>query len=117
MSDLRIKRLLTVALLSAISLGLAFAARYWLVEPAELSLACDMGLSEASCSLKSLVVSIFAHQRLGYFALAGAGLSLLAQTSIPAWVTLVAGCAGLVLYCADLSAPSTLIAALVLMKR
>ena len=104
-----------IALLS--SVGLAWALRLGLVEPAAMSGACAADPGHGGwCALRWLTIQAFIDQRLGAFALAAALLaSVTRRRSIAAWA-LAAGGAGLVLYSAGLAAPATLLAALVLVR-
>lgn len=108
---------LGIVLICAIAIGLAAAARHWLIEPAALGARCDAGLADTWCSVRWWTIQAFVQQRIGWFALI---LALLA--SVGAWrgvaaVALFAACAGLVLYSTDLCAPAALLALLVLLRK
>ena len=99
------------------ALALAGLARYWLVEPADLTATCDAAPWQgAACVLRSLTVQAFAAQRLGGLALACALLALVMRWRGAALLALAAGSAGLVLYSTRLAAPAVLLAALVLVR-
>jgi hypothetical protein len=103
--------------LAAASLLLASLARHRLVEPADLTAACDAApWSDLACTLRTLVIQAFAAQRLALVAL---GCALLATFTRSRWLALAglaAGCAALVLYSVWLAAPAVLLAALVLVR-
>jgi hypothetical protein len=97
------------------TLGIALSVRYGLVEPQGMATACAV-VVDTSCAMRDMAIAIFTHQRLGYLALAAALLALMLQSRPLAWTGWVAGIAGLVLYCFELSAPSALLALLVLAR-
>ena len=109
-------RLVSLAVLCASCFALALSARYGLIEPSDQAALCRADPTRWTCLLKEGLVSIFAHQRLGFFALTCAALALLTQAHALAWLALIAGCFGLVLYCPELSAPSLVLGALILAK-
>jgi hypothetical protein len=99
------------------ALVLASLARYRLVEPADLTAACDAAPWQgAACALRTLTVQAFAGQRLGGLALFCALLALMTRWRGPALLALAAGGAGLVLYSTGLAVPAVLVAALVLVR-
>ena len=99
------------------ALALAGLARHGLVEPADLTAACDAAPWEgAVCTLRTLTVQAFAAQRLGLAAMACALLALVTRWRWPALTGLGLGSAGLVLYSVGGAAPAVLIAALVLVR-
>jgi len=101
-----------------LALVLASLARYWLVEPADLTATCDAAPWQgAVCVLRSLTVQAFAAQRLGGVALALGLLALLTRWRVAALLALAAGGAGLVLYSTTLAAPAVLLAGLALVRR
>lgn len=111
------RRWLALALLCAIALASAAAARHGLIEPAEFGARCDAGLVDAWCTVRGWIIEAFVQQRIGWFALI---LALLA--SISAWrgvamVALFAACMGLVLYSTELCAPAALLSLLVLVRK
>jgi hypothetical protein len=99
------------------ALALAGLARYRLVEPADLTAACDAAPWEgAVCTLRSLIVRAFAAERLGLAAMGYALLALVTRWRWSALTALALGSAGLVLYSVGWAAPAVLIAALVLVR-
>lgn len=103
--------------LAGASLLLTSLARHRLVEPADLTAACDAApWADLACSVRTVVIQTFAAQRLAIFALACALLATLTRTCALALLALVAGCAALVLYSVWLAAPAVLLAALVLVR-
>lgn len=103
--------------LAGVSLLLASLARHRLVEPADLTAACDAApWSDLACSTRTVVIQAFAAQRLAIFALACALLATLRRTRAVALLALATGCAALVLYSVWLAAPAVLLAALVLVR-
>lgn len=108
---------LRAALLAAVAVATAYALRHGLVEPQAWAARCEAVPSgEWRCVLRDATVQAFADQRLGGAALTLALLATLTRWRAMAWFALVAGCASLVLYTADLGAPAVLLAALVLAR-
>lgn len=103
--------------LAGISLLLASLARHRLVEPADLTAACDAApWADLACTLRTLVIQAFAAQRLAILALACAVLATLTRSRALALAGLGTGCAALVLYSVWLAAPAVLLCALVLVR-
>lgn len=103
--------------LAGVSLLLASLARHRLVEPADLTAACDAApWADLACGMRTVVIQTFAAQRLAIFALACALLATLLRTRTLALLALATGCAALVLYSVWLAAPAVLLAALVLVR-
>ncbi len=98
----------------AMALALAAGARYWLIEPANVSAHCDAGAADASCVVRAWAIQLFVHQRIGWFALGAGLMARVTRWRSLAWVALFAACAGLVLYTAELCAPAALLALLAL---
>lgn len=100
----------------ALALGLSAALRHRVVEPADVSAFCvAQGGGDPLCALRSAVVALFSHQRLGWAAL---GLSLLAvwtRWRALALLALATACAGLMLYCTRYAAPAALLSVLALL--
>lgn len=109
-------RWLAAVLICAIALALAAAARHWLIEPADVSARCDAGAADAWCVIRAWIIQSFVHQRIGWFALAAAGVAALTAWRSVAAIALFAACAGLLLYTAGLCAPAALLALLVLVR-
>ncbi len=106
-----------VVLTCAIALALAAAARYGLVEPADVTARCDGGAQDVWCRLRSWTIQSFVHQRIGWAALALALVATLGAWRSVAVVALVAACASLVLYTTELGAPAALLAVLVFVRQ
>jgi hypothetical protein len=103
--------------LALLALVLANLARHRLVEPADLTAACDVAPWDGlACSLRTLTVQMFAAQRLGLLALAAAVVATVTRWRSLALVALMAGTAGLVLYSTLFAAPAVLLALLVLAR-
>lgn len=103
--------------LALLALVLANLARHRLVEPADLTAACDAAPWDGlACSLRTLTVQMFAAQRLGLLALAAAVVATVTRWRSLALVALAAGTAGLVLYSTLFAAPAVLLALLVLAR-
>jgi hypothetical protein len=100
--------------LTLVALVAASAARHGLVEPADVTARCDAApWSDLACVLRMAVVQTFVEQRLGWLAVLAGGLATLLRWRWLAWLGLVAGSAGLVLYCAGPAAVGALLSALV----
>jgi hypothetical protein len=111
------RRLWLPLALAAASLLLARLARHRLVEPADLTAACDAApWSDLACTLRTLVIQAFAAQRLALAALGCGLLATLTRSRALALAGLATGCAALVLYSVWLAAPAVLLAALVLVR-
>jgi hypothetical protein len=103
--------------LALLALLLANLARHRLVEPADLTAACDAAPWDGlACSLRTMTVQMFAAQRLGLLALAAAVVATVTRWRGLALVALTAGTAGLVLYSTLFAAPAVLLALLVLAR-
>jgi hypothetical protein len=111
-----------LVLSAVLCIGLASAARYQLIEPVAMGALCTETPSDDwRCTLRGLVIALFAQQVLAWSALALSLLShLVLAASSDRWTARVAsvfastawcaGCVGLVLYGAELSAPAVLLA-------
>ncbi len=108
---------LALFLTCAAAIGLAAAARHWLIEPVTLSQRCDAGTADAWCSVRWWIIQAFVQQRIGWFALTLALLASIGGRRGVAAVALFAACAGLVLYSTELCAPAALLALLVFARR
>lgn len=102
--------------LCAVSLALAAALRFGLVEPADMTAHCDGGARDAWCNVRAWVIQGFVHQRMGWFALVLAGWAYWARWNYAAALALFVACAGLVLYTTELCAPAALLALLALTR-
>ena len=108
---------LAVFMTCTAAIGLAAAARHWLIEPVSLSQRCDAGLAGTWCSVRWWIIQAFVQQRIGWFALTLAILASVLSRRDAAAVALIAACIGLVLYSTELCAPATLLALLVFARR
>lgn len=112
-----VRALAAPAIVVVAALLIASMARYRLVEPSDLTASCDASpWRDATCTLRTLTVQVFAAQRLGIAAFAGALLATATRRRGIALLALGAACAGLVLYSTPLAAPAALLAALVLVR-
>lgn len=107
--------LLKLSLSGLTVLGVALWVRYALVEQEGMALLCAQA-GGAGCMVRDTAIAIFTQQRLGYFSLAAALLSLIPQLRLLAWAGWIAGIAGLVFYCFEPSAPAVILALLVLAR-
>ena len=99
----------------ALSLALALGLRYGLLESEALAGRCGApGVPVALCALRDGVPLLFSHHGLGGTALVGGALGFFFRRRLPAWIGLVAGCAGLVLYDFEGAAVGGLLALLAL---
>ena len=99
------------------ALALAAAARYGLIEPADVTARCDGGAIDNLCQVRAWTIQSFVHQRIGWAAL---GLALVA--TVTGWrsvaaIALFAACSGLILYTTELCAPAALLALLVFIRK
>jgi len=108
-------QILKLLLSGLATLGLALWMRYALVEQEGMDLLCAQA-ANVSCRVRETAIAIFTQQRLGYFGLAAAVLSLVPRLRHLAWAGWIAGLAGLVLYCYEPSAPAAVLALLVLAR-
>jgi hypothetical protein len=100
--------------LALAALAAASVARQGLVEPADLTARCDAApWSDWVCGMRTLLVQAFIEQRLGWAAVLAGALATLLRWRWLAWLGLVAGSAGLVLYCAGPAAVGALLSVLV----
>jgi hypothetical protein len=111
------RRLATGAAVALAVLALAMAARFLLIEPRAMGLACVEGERPWWCLLRDLLVLVSVNEVWGLAAL-GAGISgLLAR---PRWISGLAfgaGLAGLVLYNAGTAAAGLLLGIIGLLRR
>lgn len=105
-----------IASICALSLALAFAARYALVEAPDVARACDAAPWDGLCILRSTLVQGFLGQRIGWFALASGVAATLLRRPWIASLALASGCAGLALYSAGPAAPAVLLGAIALVR-
>lgn len=108
-------RVLALILSGVAVLGLMFWARYGLIEPEGVALAC-VGSHEWHCVLRDFIVATFNRQQLGYVAIGASLLALVPGLRSLAWLGWASGIAGLVLYCWDFAAVGVVLALLVLAR-
>ncbi|MDR2220376.1 MAG: hypothetical protein LBE24_07330 [Methylobacillus sp.] len=106
-------RIFILMVSGATMLGLALWARFGLIEPEGLALAC-VGSDAWHCLLRDLVVATFNHQQLGIVALIASLLALAPKLRVLAWFGWVFGIAGLVLYSWDYAAPGAVLSLLII---
>ena len=97
-------------------MGLAMAARYGLIEPAEVAHLCDSGAGPWWCGVRRLVILSFAHHALGHGALIVGLVATLLRRRLLALAAALLGAAGLVLYEFDFSAVGFLLGVLALAR-
>ena len=90
-------------LVGLLSLGEAFYLRYLAIEYAQVSLACQGGLSSWLCTTFRLAIVLYNHSVFGWVALAAALLNLVRPSIALILVALAATAFGLVLHNADLA--------------
>jgi hypothetical protein len=90
-------------LVGLLSLGEALYLRYLAIEYAQVSLACQGGLSTWLCTTFRLAIVLYNHSVFGWVALAAAVLNLVRPSIALILVALAATAFGLVLHNADLA--------------
>ena len=90
-------------LVGLFSLGEALYLRYLAIEYAQVSLACQGGLSTWLCTTFRLAIVLYNHSVFGWVALAAALLNLVRPSIALILVALAATAFGLVLHNADLA--------------
>jgi hypothetical protein len=90
-------------LVGLLSLGEALYLRYLAIEYAQVSLACQDGLSTWLCATFRLAIVLYNHSVFGWVALAAAVLNLVRPSIVLVLVALAATAFGLVLHNADLA--------------
>ena len=90
-------------LVGLLSLGEALYLRYLAIEYAQVSLACQGGLSTWLCTTFKLAIVLYNHSVFGWVALATALLNLVRPSIALILVALAATAFGLVLHNADLA--------------
>ena len=105
-----------VLLIGTTALALAAAARYGLVEPADMTARCDGGAQEVWCSVRAWTIQVFVNQRIGWAALALATIATLTGWRSVAGTALFTACISLILYTTELGAPAALMALLVFVR-
>ena len=90
-------------LIGLLALGEALYLRYLAIEYAQVSLACQGGLSSWLCTTFRLAIVLYNHSVFGWVALAAALLNLVRPSIALILVALAATAFGLVLHNADLA--------------
>ena len=90
-------------LVGLLALGEALYLRYLAIEYAQVSLACQGGLSSWLCTTFRLAIVLYNHSVFGWVALAAALLNLVRPSIALMLVALAATAFGLVLHNADLA--------------
>ena len=90
-------------LVGLLSLGEALYLRYLAIEYAQVSLACQGGLSTWLCATFRLAIVLYNHSVFGWVALGAAVLNLVRPSIVLVLVALAATAFGLVLHNADLA--------------
>ena len=90
-------------LVGLLALGEALYLRYLAIEYAQVSLACQGGLSSWLCTTFRLAIVLYNHSVFGWVALAAALLNLVRPSILLMLVALAATAFGLVLHNADLA--------------
>jgi hypothetical protein len=106
-------RIIAVALLAAVA---ALAVRKLFVEPDAIGQLCTAAGAPGWCLIRQAVVLGFAHNVYGWTSVAAALLALLLRSAPSAWLALVAGVFGCVLYRFDPAGAGVLLAALILAR-
>ena len=100
-------------------LVVAMSVRYGLIE-SEVYLGTCAGLAQDDstrmCGVRSLIVQLFLHQRLGWLSLACGFAAVILRRRALAWLGWGSGLAGLVLYNFDLAAVGGLLSLLMLAR-
>ena len=91
------------------SLGLAYWARYNLIENPALSALCEPAPWQSACALRSAVIECFIEHRIAWVALGVSLMAMWAQTCSAALLANGLASAGLVLYCTDLASVALLL--------
>jgi hypothetical protein len=91
-------QIISLAVVTALSLGTALALRYGLVEPKDMTAQCDAGAQTMPCLIRRVTVGIFLLHGFGFAALAAATLAVIRPAFVLLLVACVAGVFGLVLY-------------------
>ncbi len=87
-----------LVVITGCALAAAFALRYGLVEPRDLTIQCDAGGQTFACLVRRVTVGIFLWYGFGLVALGAAVLGLIRPSFLLLAVAGLAGAFGLVLY-------------------
>jgi hypothetical protein len=114
MSQLRL--IVRVVLVTALVYLLAMAVRTQLIEPDAVGRLCTAASAPAWCSVRQALVMGFAHNVYGWLSVTAALVAAFTRWRPLAWLGLVAGVLGGVLYRFDPAGAGVLLAALVLAR-
>jgi hypothetical protein len=104
-------------LVPAALVGALFAwGRFVLVEPAAMIAACEGNTTRGICFWRQMVIEVFVHQRIGWFALATGLAATVLRWSWLASLAALAGVTAILLYSAELGAGGVLLGLLVLAR-
>jgi hypothetical protein len=112
----RAKRALAYAMPVLLVLAAALALRHAVVEPAAIAHTCEPAPWRGWCVGRTLLVHAFVTQGIGWLSLAAGVLATLRRRRRTAWLAVLAGTAGLVLYSFEPSAFGALLGLLVLVR-
>lgn len=101
---------------AALVFVLTWYVRRHYIEPEWIAFACEPDPWQGWCAVRSAVIQTFAQQGLGWASLAAAVLALVTRAALPAYVALLCGMAGLVLYCYEYAAVGALVGLLVIVR-
>lgn len=101
---------------AVIVLLLAFAVRYWLVEPPAIAFYCEATPWQGGCGLRTAILRTFVNAELGWFALILGLIAALAGSLRLGSAALAVGLAGLVLYSYDPAAVGALFGLLAIVR-
>lgn len=96
--SLKRSQIVFLSLATVASLAAAFALRYGLVEPRDLTLQCDAGAETFTCLVRRTTVGIFLWFGFAIVTVAAVLLALLRPSFLMLLVACVVGAFGLVLY-------------------
>jgi hypothetical protein len=113
---LRARRVLARAAPVLVVLAAALVLRHAVVEPAAIAHACEPAPWSGWCAGRTLLIYAFSTQGIGWLALVAGVLATLRRGRRSAWLTVLAGTAGLVLYSFEPSALGALLGLLVLVR-
>ena len=99
-----LRQAIVLAVIAAAALTYGFVLRYQIIENATIGVGCDSDGANWMCASRRTAIALYTPEGFGIVALGAALLNLL-RPSIVFWaIALAAGCAGIVLYNAALSA-------------
>jgi hypothetical protein len=94
------------------AIGLAYLARFSLIEPAHMEPQCLLAAAHWQCVVRQGIIAAFAHNGLGLAATLLALLAMFSRSFAVTLLALAAAGAGLALYCASWCAPALWLAGL-----